>query len=226
MPWDGGSPRSAASRSDRDRTVHWTLGSWRRGQRPARPASEGQSWDLPPHARPRPRPRSGHCHATTAACCLLQRGLTQTQRPAGTTRVEPPWPGALPAASQSTGHVPVSCRGRCSPTAGVPGPRLAWGLFSRADSLTESAEEGKGLPQSPWEGGRGRGQGNETPAFSTNKKKKIPGTSPPTPGTGGVNLTASVMNSYNTVYVMGFLFKFGEDLISWAQLCKMHHKLC
>lgn len=57
---------------------------------------------------------------------------------AGTTRVEPPWPGALPAASRSTGHVPVSCRGRCSPTAGVPGPRLAWGLFSRADSLTPS----------------------------------------------------------------------------------------
>lgn len=34
-----------------------------------------------------------------------------------------------------------------------------------------------------------------------------------------------MINGYNTVYVMGFLFKFCEDLISWAQMCKMHHKL-
>lgn len=33
-----------------------------------------------------------------------------------------------------------------------------------------------------------------------------------------------MMNGYNTVKVMGFLFKFCEDLISWAQLRKMPHK--
>lgn len=180
MPWDGGSPRSAASRSNRDRTVHWTPGSRRRGQRPARPASEGQSLDLPPHARPRPRPRSGHCHATTAACCLLQRGLTQTQRPAGTTRVEPPWPGALPAASRSTGHVPVSCRGRCSPTAGVPGPRLAWGLFSRADSLTPSLlRRVKASPRVPGKVDAAEVRGTKPLPSQPIKKKKFLAPLPP-----------------------------------------------